>query len=513
MGGRLRGFEEGRNKRLSENELIARPADVLDRLLMRVREQPDVAAVEDPEFACSYERLATLAFRVATTIRQAAESPCPRVLVAMSSSHRAYAAMVGTLVAGGTFCPVDLCGPEGRNAAICLSFAPDVVIFENSVPAFLSALPVTTPRLDISRELAEAESGPCRERSDVAYVMFTTGSTGRPKGIKIGRRGFSYFLEAAEAHFWLSPGERWGQYSSLGHDLGVMDVFMALTLGGTLVPLSEADRHVRPAVAIRNRQLSIWQSVPSVLDFMILAGQLTAEYLASLRVMSFCGDALHARHLEALFNARPDLYVYNTFGTTETLGFNTLNHLTKDNYKESCDEAGVSIGDDVPGWSLHLQGGDDRDEGEIVVASEHLSLGYWQDEERTRAAFRNVELNGQPARRCYFTGDWGVRRSGRLYCVGRMDRQLKIQGVRIDLEEVDELLRHIGFPAAYTVSKNGKLYAFVETTKTVDLDEVRKRLLNSLPVQAVPSAIRVVSSLPRQNGKVDREALLQQLES
>jgi hypothetical protein len=92
-----------------------------------------------------------------------------------------------------------------------------------------------------------------------------------------------------------------------------------------------------------------------------------------------------------------------------------------------------------------------------------------------------------------------------------MDRQLKIQGVRIDLEEVDELLRDAGFPAAYTVSKDGKLYAFVESPHTVDVDEIRKRLLNCLPVQAVPGVIRAVHSLPRQNGKVDREALLQQV--
>lgn len=486
--------------------------DMLDQFLERARARPGIPAVEDLNGECSYEELVSLAFRVAATIRRVTDNPCPLVLVALPSSKHAYAAMIGTLVAGGTFCPVDVCGPEGRNVAICECFAPDIVLFEKEAPAFLSVLPVTKPRVDMLKGLEAAESGPCTERSDVAYVVFTTGSTGRPKGVKMGRRGFSHFLEVAKAYFRLLPGERWGQYSNLGHDLGVMDVFMALTQGGTLVPLGEADRHVRPAVAIRDRRLAIWQSVPSVLEFMMRARQLTSDYLASLRVMSFCGDTLHARHLQALFAVRPDLKIYNTYGTTETMGFNTLNSLTADNFRQSCDLVGAAIGVDVPGWSIHLHGGDNVDEGEIIVASDHLSLGYWRDEERTRAAFRQVEIDGQAARRCYFTGDWGMRKNGRLYCVGRIDRQVKILGERIELEEVDELLREVGFPAAYTVFKNGQLHAFVETSQAVDKDEIRKRLLRSLPVQAVPGVIHAVSSLPRRNGKIDRESLLQQVE-
>lgn len=490
------------------------PTDVLDMVLSRVRGYPLIAAVDDADGECSYEEFRRLAFQVAETIRRATENPCPRILVALPPSRRAYAAMVGSLVVGGTFCPVDLNGPEGRNEGICVAFAPDIVLFEKSAPSFLSALPVTTPKVDLLKQIASNELVPSGERSDVAYVVFTSGSTGQPKGVKMGRRGFSHFLGIAGTYFNLSAGERWGQFSNLGHDLGIMDVFMALTQGGTLVPLTEAERHVRPAEAVRDKHLAVWQSVPSVLEFMIRAKQLTPEYLAPLRVMSFCGDALHARQLDALFKARPDLNVFNTYGTTETTGFNTINRLTSANFMDSCDAEAVAIGEDVPGWSIHLHGGDDDNEGQIVVASEFLSLGYWRDEERTRTAFRQVEFAGSAAQRCYFTGDWGIRKGDRLYCTGRMDRQVKIQGERIELEEIDGLLREAGFAAAYTIMKDNELYAFVESTQSIDTEEIRRHLRRSLPFQAIPKAICALPSLPRnQNGKIDREALLQQVRS
>lgn len=483
------------------------PPDLVEAFLRQAESASSMVAVDDRGVAATYRELCSLAYRLAGSIQAAASGPSPRVLLALPPSPSAYAAMIGSLIGGGTFCPIHVAGPERRNAAICRAFSPDIIFYERTPPTFLDALPVTTRRVDVSQPGSHSVDTPAVERSDVAYVVFTSGSTGNPKGVKIARRGFSYFLHVAQNYFDLSAGERWGQFSNLGYDLGIMDVFMALTQGGTLVPLVEAEC-LRPATAIRDRRISVWQSVPSVIELMIRANQLTAEYLAPLRVMSFCGEPLYPQQLDALFNARPDLHVFNTYGTTETTGFNTLNHLTSSNYRESCEEGSVAIGDDVPGWSIHLRGGDTADEGEIVVASEFLSLGYWRDEERTRAAFRHVQFGESGVQRCYFTGDRAIRKGSRLYCLGRMDRQVKIRGERIDLEEIDGLLRDAGFAAAYTILKDDELYSFVESTQEVDQKRVRELLVKSLPFHAVPKTVRSLPSLPTNpNGKIDREAL------
>jgi D-alanine--poly(phosphoribitol) ligase subunit 1 len=472
---------------------------------------PSVAAVDYGSEVISYSELSSRAHQIAGSIQLPGSRTSPRVLLALPPSPAAYAAMVGSLIAGGTFCPMHLAGPERRNAAVCQAFRPDIVLYEKTPPPFCDALPVTTQRLDVLEPGTHSLDTPAAERSDVAYVVFTSGSTGSPKGVKVGRRGFSYFLHTAQSYFNLSSGERWAQFSNLGHDLGVMDVFMALTLGGTLVPLNEAER-MRPASAIRERRISVWQSVPSAIELMTRAKQLTADYLAPLRVMSFCGEPLHPHQLEALFAVRPDLHVFNTYGTTETIGFNTLNHLTLSNYRNSCEAGAVAIGDDVPGWSMHLRGGGNPNEGEIVVASDFLSLGYWRDEDRTRAAFRNVEFDGARVQRAYFTGDRGVRRGSRVFCSSRLDRQVKIRGERIELDEIDGLLRDAGFPAAYTILSNGELHSFVESTEDVDQERVRTHLSQSLPFQAIPKSVRPLPSLPRNpNGKIDREALTREL--
>lgn len=489
------------------------PIDLVEAFLNQAQSTPSVAAVDYCGVTITYSELLSLAYRIAGSILLAASGPSPRVLLALPPSPSAYAAMIGALISGGTFCPVHVAGPKARNAAICRAFCPDIVFYDRMPPSFLDALPVTTYRVDISQVGSHSVETPAIERSDVAYVVFTSGSTGNPKGVKVGRQGFSYFVEVARSYFELKAGERWGQFSNLGHDLGVMDVFMALTQGGTLVPLVEAER-LRVASAIRDRRLSVWQSVPSVLDLMMQAGQLTAEYLVTLRVMSFCGEPLHSHHLAALFDAHPNLNVFNTYGATETTGFNTLNHLTADNYKESCYDGAVAIGDDVPGWSIHLRGGDTPNEGEIVVASDFLSLGYWRDEDRTRVAFRQVEFDTRGSQRSYFTGDRAIRRGTNLYCLGRVDRQVKIRGERIELDEIDILLREAGFAAAYTILYGGELHSFVESVGEVDQERVRALLGKSLPFHAVPKTIKSLPGLPRnENGKVDREALARRVAS
>jgi D-alanine--poly(phosphoribitol) ligase subunit 1 len=267
-----------------------------------------------------------------------------------------------------------------------------------------------------------------------------------------------------------------------------------------------------PATAIREKRIAIWQSVPSALELMIEAKQVTADYFASLRVMSFCGEPLLPRHLDALFSAKPDLQVFNTYGTTETTGFNTINHLTSDNYRNSCEAPTVALGDEVPGWTINLRGGDSAAEGEIVVSSDYLSLGYWRDEDRTRDVFRQLRSEGEGERRSYFTGDWGVRKNSRLYFSCRTDRQVKIRGERIELDEVDYLLREAGFAAAYTVLKGDDLHSFVESVDDVDEERVRGHLAKRLPFHSVPKSVRALPSLPRNpNGKIDKPALEQRL--
>lgn len=223
---------------------MQKTVDVLDSFLSQVLSHPDLPAVEHNGVHTSYEELSVLARRIAGAVQQAACKPSPRVLLALPPSISAYAGMIGTLIAGGTFCPVNIKGPEGRNEDITRAFSPDVILFDGTPFSFLEASPATTPRIEVSRLGTQSLDHPTTEYSEVAYVVFTSGSSGKPKGVKIGRTGFSHFLTIAHTYFDLTPGERWGQFSNLGYDPGQSHYKLRFheILGGFLTPVGATRR-------------------------------------------------------------------------------------------------------------------------------------------------------------------------------------------------------------------------------------------------------------------------------
>lgn len=486
--------------------------DLVTELLHQADLNPTLIAVNHDGQKTTYRDLLNVAKNTASAIQAGTSSQCPRVLVALDASAFAYAGMIGTLIAGGTFCPIDVNGPASRNTFITESFAPHVILHDSNHVQFLDDISATIPRVNLTAMKSSGVNNVAVDYSDTAYVIFTSGSSGKPKGVKIGRRAISYFLAIGGSYFSASPGERWAQYSNFGHDLAVMDIFLALTHGATLVPIISGNDRLFPAAAIQRNHVSIWQSVPSVIELMLRANQLNADYLSSLRIMSFCGEPLLSKNLKKLFAELPDLNVFNTYGATETVGFNTINQLTEKNHSESCVHPTVALGDCVPGWDLTLAGGPTLDQGEIIVKGDYMSQGYWLDDDGTREVFRTTRTGESTETNMYSTGDWGIVTSSKLYFSCRKDRQIKIRGERIELDEVDHALRKAGFSDAYTIFYNDVIYSFVESNDEIDNVNLRSRLINHLPFHAVPKTITPLPTLPRtSSGKVDREALKRRL--
>jgi D-alanine--poly(phosphoribitol) ligase subunit 1 len=147
-----------------------------------------------------------------------------------------------------------------------------------------------------------------------------------------------------------------------------------------------------------------------------------------------------------------------------------------------------------------LIGGKTSSEGEIVIYGDNIGVGYWQDSESTSKSFREVEINNTffPA---YYTGDWAVYLEGKLFFSHRIDRQVKVKGNRVELDEIDFFVRSFGIKNCRTVFLNEKLYCFLETRTVIDVGSLKSFLDEHLPIYSVPAEFIILPNLPRNDNE------------
>lgn len=502
--------------------------DIVDMFDARASQSATCDAVLQDNGSLTYRQLHVLARQIFSNLRELKQ---PRTLIYLAQSGEAYASMLGVLMAGGYYCPVNLAHPVDRQKLVIQLFDPDIILTNSanirSVQRMLSELE-HQPRIvsDAAIDGFEDTLRPGRREvlnidslaptspvlpsvssvHELAYVMFTSGSTGQPKGVMIRRRAVSALTEWTLKAYQPTADDRWGQFSNIAFDLSVPDIYTALAGGAALVPITGTRDRLMPATVINRRRLTVWNSVPSVIDLMIQAQQATPEMLSSLRLINFCGEPLRPHHLEALFGANPNLTVYNTYGPTEITVFCTSIPLHASDYAEAC-RSTVAIGQPIPGWDLHLVGEPGASEGEIAVSGDYIGAGYWRNPGQTDAAYRTLVVNGEP-RRAYHTGDWAERHGQHVFFMRRMDRQVKVRGNRVELAEVDFQIREFGVANCYSIVHDGNIYSFLELPAPVDEDALRNYLAAKLPPYALPSRFFYKSQLPRNhNDKIDANSL------
>jgi D-alanine--poly(phosphoribitol) ligase subunit 1 len=477
-------------------------ADILDLLFEHGSARPAQPAIQG-EKCLGYGAFCSQVRRLARAL--SAQHEAPRVLIHLPQGADAYAAMFATIAAGGVYSATNSQAPQTKHGRHLQAFDPDVVVSTADryfvLCAGVSRIPLVEPA-----QVGGAELSSPRTAHHLAYVKFTSGSTGEPKGVMISRSALQHYVEWILDAFELRPTDRLSQHPNIAFDLSILDIYGALCSGAALVPIDGAADRLMPANAIRKYGITIWNSVPSVINLMIEAGQVTHDHLATLRLINFCGEPLLPDQLAAIFEARPDLVVQNTYGPTEATVSMTSLRLNADNFRDACLKT-VALGDPIRNMGLILDGGGDK--GEMVITGPQLADGYWRNPEETRRAFRTIIVNGQP-RRAYFTGDLGERVNGHLYFRERLDTQTKIRGHRLELDEVNWALRKCSAGNAVSaVVVDGHLHAFIETSETaIDAADLRARLIRWLEPHAIPTQFHAIARLPRnQNDKIDTRAL------
>ncbi|MFP3939611.1 MAG: amino acid adenylation domain-containing protein [Thermoanaerobaculia bacterium] len=491
--------------------------ELLDGVLA---ERPDAVAVAGAERTLTYAGLAAEAERLAGRLRASGCGPGALAALALRSSADAVVAMVAVLRARAAFLPVDPDGPPERVAFIAEDAGASVVVTggreERALP-----FPEEIPRMDVSGGAGPPEPAGTRWRpalpGELAYVIYTSGSTGVPKGVAVTHGSLARFAAAYAGALGLQPGRRALQFSSLEFDASVLEVFPTLRAGGTVCTGSSDDLVPgEPLAAFLARcRVTHFLLVPSV-----LACLPQDVPLPDLEVAATGGEACPPELAEAWRRRTDAGRLVNAYGPTEVTVAATLG------------EAGPerrgrwpSIGRTLAPARLRIVDRELRPAptgvpGELCVGGPGLARGYLRRPGLTAERFAPDPTAGapepEPGARLYRTGDlarWLP--DGRVEFLGRLDHQVKIRGVRIELGEVEACLAEHpavaeAAAAVHRPPDRPELLAgyVVPREDAPGPAELRTFLAERLPSAVVPAAITVLEELPRTpGGKLDRRAL------
>jgi amino acid adenylation domain-containing protein len=491
------------------------------------RRQPSATAVIERDHSYSYADLMGDAQALCTRLHRAGVEASSVVAFYGDQSYAQVVSLLGILLAGGTYLPIDPGYPHERvqfmvkDAGVKVILAPP----ERSLAAAGFGVRV------VSVLFGQADDGNPPVATHLvpsglpAYVMYTSGSTGRPKGVCIDYAGLSRHCRTAARHYDLQPDDRVLQFTALSFDPSIEQVLTTLLAGATLViregELWPADSlHERIStqeISVINIPPSYWQEVATVWT---AAPSLLRH--TPLRLIIIGGDVLPPDTL-ALWTNGPlrRVRLLNAYGPTETT-ITALTHEVSADLPQIMQRACVPIGTPLPGrraFVLDSYGNPVAPgiPGILHLGGVGLAMGYLHDPALTAAKFRPDAWSGEAGHRVYDTGDRvRYREDGALEFLGRRDHQIKIRGFRVELEEITHCARsHPAVRDAITlVHRNsygdGQLLLYVTTRDddSVMPGALREFLRKHMPPFMVPARITFLQEFPRTaGGKIDRQAL------
>jgi amino acid adenylation domain-containing protein len=431
-------------------------------------------------------------------------------------------AVLAIFKAGGAYLPIEPHFPADRIVTTLSRAGCRLVLTEHNSTAMLDAALESlsgVQKLLIDAALGEGQSsndpGIPVAPDQLAYIYFTSGSTGEPKGAMCEHAGLLNHLFAKIDDLTIADGTTVAQTAPQCFDISLWQLIAALLAGGRVViveqeTILDAKRFID---RIAEARVNIVQVVPSYLEVLVShLGQHPSEF-KDLQYVVATGEALKKELVERWFAVQPAIKLVNAYGLTETS--DDTNHEIMDSVPRG---ERVPLGHPINNVYIYvvdeqLQPVPIGEPGEIVFSGICVGRGYINDPERTQHAFLQDPL--RPGQRLYRSGDYGrCRPDGKLEFLGRRDSQVKINGFRIEIGEIENaLLRVLGVREGAVVvtgrdDHSKHLVAFYSGTRPLDANVLRDRLSASLPPYMVPKIFQWGSRLPlTDNGKIDKRAL------
>lgn len=506
---------------------------------------PDSVALTVGGVEHTYYQLRQLVQPLAGWLRRNSRAAAPRVGILASRSLATYAGILGTCWAGGTYVPISPKLPEDRLIQLLNCIRADALIVDSEslsllTDQVLNHCPgvICAPEFAASRERQRARDGSATvaakdalpafdvqdkpvpvKPQDIAYIIFTSGTTGIPKGVMISASAVSHFVSVMQKRYALTPSDRVAGMTEITFDISVFDMFGSWNCGAPLLVVP-ATQLMAPAGFVQRQKCTVIFTVPSVIAGMQRMKMLAPGSMPSLRYSFFAGEPLPVASAWSWKQAASNSIVEDLFGPTEATVV-CIGQRFSGPENATPGRGVVAIGIPFEGMEAAIVDSSqhflpDGEQGELLLGGPQLSSGYFGAEDLTRVSFPVLE-----GKRWYRTGDLAYRDcSGVFHHLGRIDNQVKVRGLRVELEEVEAYLREVfrtdSVAAVAWPTKHGSadgIVAFVSGQIGVDDPEVRALIKSRLPNYMVPSTIHRVDSLPlNANGKVNRNQLVALLE-
>lgn len=495
--------------------MIRSVCDFLDNSALKF---PNKIAFVEGQKSINYKDFNKITSAVASKILEFLIKKEP-ILIILPKGIDALISMFGVAKSGNFYSIIDEKMPRERVEKIITKLRPKLIItskelyFDYGIPVIFSDDFATFSANQTALNAVNIID------TDLLYVLFTSGSTGEPKGVAITHKSVVDFVFWLKEAFNVGENEILANQSPLYFDLSIFDIFGTIACGAC-IHLIQNQLFAFPAKIaeyLSKNKISMIFWVPSVLIYFANTNAFACANLSSLKKVLFCGEIMPTKQLNMWSKALPNITYANLYGPTEATdacSYYVINREFKDDEPlpigKPCKNTEFLVFDDemrliTPDEIYH--------KGELYVRGTCLSVGYYNDPEKTAEVFIQNPLQNAYEEKIYKTGDIvAYNEYGELVCYGRIDSQIKLKGHRIELGEIETALNsHENIRRSACVFKDNEIITFYESNK--ELDCLKDFLGGKIPAYMIPRKFFHAKELPQNpNGKIDRKALKQKLE-
>lgn len=461
----------------------------------------------------SYQQLAEIISAIRAEVKKMRNDDVNVGLVA-NDDIETYAAIFALWLEGKCYVPVNPETPAERNRNVLQQAGATVVIDSSDEPLYAEFNVIRSKTL--SFEKLDLEPVPTDDEAR-AYIFFTSGTTGVPKGVPITRTNLAGFMKAFfEMDIRMDESDKCLQMFELTFDLSVMSYLAPLLKGACVytIPKNKIKFHYI-ADLLEEHHLTVALMVPSIIHY--LRPYLDEINCASMRYSLFCGEALPLDVTSEWAKSIPNARIMNVYGPTEDTIFCTHYTYSRDGQNKASNGL-LCIGKAMNGtYTIIINENKEilppDEKGELCLGGVQLTPGYWKNEEKNKEAFFNIQYNGEMTR-FYKTGDLCQSDAeGDIMYLGRIDSQVKVQGFRVELSEIEffakEFLQKTNAVAiAFTNQLHNTEIGMVIESSEFDYKPMIEYMKTKMPGYMIPTQMRFISSFPlNTNGKIDRKVL------